>query len=98
MDPVKKLFSALPSASSSNFYVFKVKCNRCGEVMDGRVNLVNDLSLNDEDNFFVRKVLMGSGRCFQQVEIELRFDNSKQARNKPIQVIDKKIYGGVFVE
>jgi hypothetical protein len=55
MDPFKKLFSALPSASSSNFYVFKVKCNRCGEVIDGQVNLVNDLSLNDEDNFLSAK-------------------------------------------
>ncbi|MBI3738558.1 MAG: hypothetical protein HY258_05875 [Chloroflexi bacterium] len=98
MDPIKKLFSALPSASSSNSYVFKVKCNRCGEVIEGRVNLVNDLSLDDKDNYFVRKVLMGSGRCFQQVEIELKFDASRQAINKPIQLIDKKILGGTFLD
>ena len=87
----KKLFSSPASAPPSNFYVFNVKCDRCGEAIEGRVNLANDLSLDDENNFFVRKVLMGSGHCFQQVEIELKFNASKQ-------VIDKQIHGGTFVE
>ena len=85
----KNLFGSSSSAPQTNFYVFNVKCNRCGEVIEGRVNIANDLSLDDEDNYFVRKVLMGSGHCFQQVEIELKFNASKQ-------VIDKQIHGGTF--
>ena len=92
MDFFKKLFSgSAPASPSSNFYIFNVKCNRCGEVIEGRVNIANDLSLDDDGNYFVRKVLMGSGHCFQQVEIELKFNASKQ-------VIDKQIHGGTFLE
>ena len=91
MNFLKNLFGGPASPSSANFYSFAVKCNRCGEVIEGRVNIANDLSLDDEDNYFVRKVLMGSGHCFQQVEIELKFNASKQ-------MIDKQIHGGTFVE
>lgn len=87
----KKLFGSSSPASPANFYVFNVKCNRCGEIIEGRINLSNDLSLGDDDNYFVRKVLMGSGHCFQQIEIELKFNASKQ-------VIDKQAHGGTFVE
>jgi hypothetical protein len=42
------------------------------------VDLRNDLSIDYSDTgaiagYFCRKVLMGSGRCYQQIEVELRF-------------------------
>ena len=88
----KKLFS-VPTASESNFYTFEVKCNRCGEVIEGRVNLSNDLSLDFEGNrniYFGRKVLMGSGTCFQQIEVELKFDPARK-------LLDRQVGGGEFV-
>ncbi len=69
-----------------------VKCRRCGEIIEGRVDLDNDLSLNDEGNgYIVRKGLIGGNRCFQQIEVELNFDSSRQ-------LIEKTITGGTFVE
>jgi len=88
----KKLFQGAPAPSKSNFYSFSVKCKRCGEVIEGRVNLSNDLSADDEgDGYHVRKVLMGSGHCFQQVEVELQFDASRN-------LVEKRAQGGTFVE
>lgn len=81
----KKLFSGAPDKPKKRYYLFQVKCNRCGEIIEGRVDLDNDLSLNDEgDGYLVRKGLMGSGRCFQQIEVELTFDSKRQLQEKTI--------------
>jgi hypothetical protein len=93
MNFLKKIFSA-PASPASNFYSFAVKCNRCGEIIEGRINLYNDLSVEYEGNkseYSVRKVLMGSGRCFQQIEVELKFD-------EPRKLLEKHVTGGQFVE
>jgi len=87
----KKLFGSGTSSSSSDFYTFNVRCNRCGETIEGRVNLSNDLSMDDEGGYHVRKVLMGSGHCFQQIDVELKFDASKQ-------LLEKQVNGGKFVD
>ena len=92
MDFLKKLFSGSPANPAGNFLAIRVKCARCGEVIEGRVNMANDLSLMDNDSgYFVRKVLMGSGRCFQQIEVELRFDASRK-------LLEKSIHGGTFID
>ncbi len=88
---LKKLFGGGSASSGSDFYTFSVRCDRCGETIEGKVNLNNDLSLDDEGGYHVRKVLMGSGRCFQQVEVTLKFDASRQ-------VLEKHVSGGKFVE
>ncbi len=93
MSFLKKIFTA-PASPASNFYSFAVKCNRCGEIIEGRINLYNDLSVEYEGNkneYSVRKVLMGSGRCFQQIEVELKFD-------EPRKLLEKHVTGGQFVE
>lgn len=89
---LKKLFSSKPAQTESPLMRVQVKCKRCGEIIEGHVNLANDLSLNDSgDKYFVRKVLMGNGRCFQQVEVELTFDLTRK-------LLDKQAVGGAFVE
>ena len=88
---LKKLFSGGATSSSSDFFTFNVRCDRCGETIEGKVNLNNDLSLDDEGGYHVRKVLMGSGHCFQQIEVMLKFDASRQ-------LVDKQVNGGMFVE
>ena len=78
---LKNLFSGGSSKSEKRYYTFQVRCNRCGEIIEGRVDLDNDLSLDYEgDNtvYFVRKGLIGNNRCFQQIEVELKFDSSRQ--------------------
>ena len=87
---LKNLFGGATAKPEKRFYVFQVKCNRCGEIIEGRVDLDNDLSLNDEGNgYLVRKALIGGNRCFQQIEVELNFDSSRQ-------LTEKAIHGGEF--
>ncbi len=91
MSFLNKLFSSESAKPEKKYFTFHVKCNRCGEILEGRVDLDNDLSINDSgDGYFVRKGLMGSNLCFQQIEVELTFDSSRQ-------LIEKNISGGEFV-
>jgi hypothetical protein len=88
---LKKLFGGGGTSSSSDFYTFNVRCVRCGETIEGRVNLANDLSMDDEGGYLVRKVLMGSGRCFQQIEVIFHYNSERQLQ-------EKEISAGKFVE
>jgi hypothetical protein len=89
---LKNLFGGATAKPEKRFYVFQVKCNRCGEIIEGRVDLDNDLSLSDEgDNYIVRKGLVGANRCFQQVEVEMAFNSARE-------LLEKTVRGGTFVE
>jgi hypothetical protein len=91
---LKSLFGGgTPAKPDKRFYIFHVKCNRCGEIIEGRVDLDNDLSLNDEgDGFIVRKGLIGgTNRCFQQVNVEMTFNSERE-------LLEKTVQGGTFVE
>jgi hypothetical protein len=92
MNLLQKLFGG-SAKSEQRYYNFSVKCNRCGEVLEGRVDLSNDLSVeyeNGGDIFFARKVLMGESRCFQRIEVELKFSASRD-------LLEQHITGGQFV-
>ena len=94
MNFFKKLFGGGAASSRKEYYVFEVKCKRCGEILEGRVDIANDLSVEYEggrDVYFVRKFLMGNGLCFQQIEVELKFD-------APRKLLEKHVNGGKFVE
>ncbi len=88
---------AAPAPASGRFYLVSVKCQRCGEVVEGRINLNNDLSLEDDgeggaaSTLVCRKVLLGKERCFQPLEVVLRFDSARR-------LLDKQVTGGTFVE
>ena len=90
---LKNLFGGGSAKAEKRYYTFQVKCNRCGEIIEGRVDLDNDLSLDyDSDNttYFFRKGLIGNNRCFQQIEVELKFDSSRQ-------ILEQNVTGGQFV-
>lgn len=92
MNFLKKLF-APPAKPEKRYYAFTVKCRRCGETIEGRIDLDNDLSVEYEeggDVYYARKVLMGENKCFQRVEVNLKFNSERQ-------VIEKDIAGGEFV-
>ena len=88
---LKNILSGLMSSSHSEFFSFVVRCEHCNEIIEGKINLNNDLSLDDEGGYHVRKVLVGSDRCFQQVEAVLKFDAARK-------LLDKKVNGGIFAE
>jgi hypothetical protein len=78
-----------PSPGDATPFTLKVQCNRCGEVLDVRLNIYNDLSVEFDDygnptGYTCRKVLQGSGRCFQQMEVRLSFDSRRRLRDTEI--------------
>lgn len=96
MNFLQKLFNGRPE-SASRYYVYTVKCRRCGEIISGRVDLENDLSVEYEgsdETYHCRKVLMGDGKslCYQQLEVTFRFDSSRRLVSREIRP------GGEFVE
>ena len=91
---LKRFFGGDTARPEKRYYVFSIKCNRCGEVIEGRVDLDNDLSLDYEGDstvYFVRKGLVGENRCFQQIEVEMKFTPNRT-------LIEQQAQGGTFVE
>lgn len=83
-----------PPRPASRYFTFQVKCKRCGELLSGRVDLYNDPSLDyegDKTTYLCRKVIMGSGHCYQQVEVTFKFDENRR-------LLDRQVVGGDFVE
>ena len=94
MNFLKNLFQGGSAKPEKRYYTFHVKCNRCGEVIEGRVDLDNDPSLDYEGNstvYFVRKGLVGNNRCFQQIEVEMKFTPART-------LIEQQAQGGTFVD
>jgi hypothetical protein len=93
MSFLKNLFS--PPRPSGTFYGFAVKCKRCGETIRGQVNVFNEPSMELDEKgkpyYTCRKVLIGSGYCFQQVEVIFKFGADKR-------LLEREIKGGEFVE
>jgi hypothetical protein len=83
------------SRPSGTFQTFSVKCARCGETIQGHVNVNNEPSLEVDSKgktyFTCRKVLIGNSRCFQQIEVFFIYDEGRC-------VLERKINGGEFVE
>ncbi|RMF42211.1 MAG: hypothetical protein D6755_11710 [Anaerolineae bacterium] len=72
-----------PRQYRSPLYPVHVRCARCGEDITANVNLHHDLSLLDDPTedggaYISRKVLVGSGRCFQRVHLTLYFDQNRK--------------------
>jgi len=92
MEFLKKLFSGSPAKPEKRYYTFSVKCLRCGEIIEGRVDLDNDLSVEYESNrdvYYARKMLMGNNKCFQRMEVELKFTSTRE-------LLEQHVTGGEF--
>ena len=93
MNLLQKLFGGSSASPQKHEYTFSVNCLRCGEIIQGRVNMDNDLSVEYEeggDIYYARKVLMGENKCFQRVEVELKFTSSRE-------LLERHITGGEFI-
>jgi hypothetical protein len=90
---LSSLFSS-PSSDKRSLWLY-VKCDKCGEILKGRVDLYNDLSFDYGEtgggtSYFCRKVFVGSNRCYRPIEVELTFDKNRN-------LVDQAINGGIFV-
>jgi len=91
MNLFQKLFGGA-AKPAQRYYNFSVKCSRCGEVVESRVDLNNDLSVEYQaggDIFFARKILIGENRCFQRIEVELKFNADRK-------LLEQRAAGGEF--
>jgi hypothetical protein len=68
--------------------IYYVKGHKCGAITRVRINPSSELSRDDDDTFFVRKVVVDS-QCYGRVEIVLRFDAAYRE-------ISRHISGGEF--
>lgn len=95
LDRISRLFKPRPQRFESTFHHFTVRCNRCGELIEGKINVYNDPSVEYSEGgkptYFCRKVLMGAGHCYQQIDVTFRFDAAKK-------VIERTVSGGEFVD
>lgn len=94
MNYLKKLLTPPPS-NNGKFHIFSVKCKRCGEIIQGQVNVNNEPSLEFDEKgkpyYICRKVLIGENLCFQRIEVVFKFNEQRG-------LLDRQITGGEFVE
>jgi hypothetical protein len=97
MSFLKKIASALSpkGAEEGDALWVYVRCHKCGEAIKTRVDLKHDLTPNYSDegrvtDYVLRKVLIGSQRCFEPIEVTLTFDSQRRE-------ISREITGGRFI-
>ena len=87
MNFFQKLFGGSTARKhEKRYYDFSTKCLRCGETITGRIDLDNELSVEYEEG---GEVLMGSGLCFQRIEVEFKFTSARE-------LIERQVTGGEF--
>jgi hypothetical protein len=92
---IANLFRGGPGGSNRILTIYLLS-RRCNEPIVGQVDLLNELSLTEEGSdqaYYSRKVFSTSGqhRCFDQVEVELWFNQNKQ-------VVEHQVQGGRWLE
>jgi hypothetical protein len=90
MNFLKKLFGGDRPSRDGGYYVY-VKPKMCQEIVRVRINLMNDLSLTDDnEGYWVRKMASAT-RCPFNAELTLHFNKNKQ-------LVDKEIVNGEYVD
>jgi hypothetical protein len=84
MNFFKKLFSGGAPQQRGQYYY--VKPTGCSEVVRIRVDTMNELSQNDDnDGYFVRKSARGTSyKCTKTAELLLEYDSQKRLKNTEI--------------
>ena len=95
MSFLKKIAVALLQGTRGEVLWVYVRCDKCGETIKTRVDLRHDLTPNYSAegrvaSYSSRKVLIGSQRCFEPIEVKLTFDAQRQ-------VVSREISGGQFI-
>ena len=94
LEKLRGILFASPMEAGRNYW-FYVKCDACCEVLKGRVDKYNDLSRRYPEGrgdftLYTRKVMIGSQRCYKQIEVELTFGSNRKLK-------ERQIKGGTFV-
>jgi hypothetical protein len=76
------------SVRDSTLWLY-VRCKQCGAKVRVRISLANDLSLEGDGSYILRKEIMDS-QCFQLMRAELHFD----ARRR---LLSRELTGGEFI-
>jgi hypothetical protein len=90
MDFIKRLFGAAAQAlpkvdSDPNALIFYVKVRKCGAIARVRVDMRNDLSLDDDgENYVVRKQAVDNV-CYGTAELELHFDANRREVSRTLE-------------
>lgn len=92
---IANFFQGGGTTRNNRYFPIYVLSRRCREPLVGQIDLLNELSLTEEDDdtLYTRKVLHTSGRtrCFDQVEVLLWFDKNKQ-------LLRQEVWGGTWLE
>ena len=97
MSFLKKIASVLSPQGTEEggvLWVY-VRCDKCGEAIRTRIDLRHDLTPNYSaegrvTDYVLRKVLIGSQRCFEPIEVKLTFDPQRRLGSR-------EIAGGEFI-
>lgn len=89
LESIKSLFGAGEERDRTGYWIY-VRCSRCGEAIKTRIDLYNDLSLQQGGGFRANKTLVGSQRCFERIEVTLTFDENRRLSGR-------EILGGDFI-
>jgi len=94
LDSLRRLFSGGAGAGGSRSHTVYLRCQRCGEPLALRVDLANDLSPEWRDSsgggsdypdyYSARKTVIGSGRCYAPIEVEMVFSKQKQLESQSV--------------
>ena len=93
---LSKLMASPPPRTDRVLYLI-VQCNKCGDKLRARVDLWNELTPDYSENsdtptsFQCRKVLIGENRCYQPIELQLKFDKNHK-------LVEKTIMGGKYID
>jgi hypothetical protein len=75
--------------SGGRYITLYLLSRRCNEPISGQVDTLNELSASDDAQYtyYARKVIHTSGehRCFDQVEVNLYFNQNKQIVHHEVQ-------------
>jgi hypothetical protein len=92
MNWLRKLLGISGSSTSQEekgLITLYIRCSRCGSIVPVRIRTSSDISRDDDDAPFVRKVVIDN-TCYSRMEMELRFDGAYR-------IVDRSIQGGEFV-
>jgi hypothetical protein len=86
MDFLRRLFGGGNNYKQDNrrALYFYVRPKRCTEIVQVRVDLLNDLSLSDDGGYFCRKIVRAT-RCPFPAELHVSFDSNHKITQVGVQ-------------
>ncbi|MCU0498675.1 MAG: hypothetical protein MUF87_15090 [Anaerolineae bacterium] len=83
MDFLRKLFGGNRTSTANALY-FYVRPKRCQEIVEVRINLMNDLSEDEAGGWFVRKMVRAN-RCPFPAELHVHFTADRRVQQVGVQ-------------